>query len=108
KIGHAMARRYFLTAVIFPPEEGRRMGLIHEIVKADQLDAKVNEIVGALLKNGPNAVSIAKSLIPQVLSKSRADAVEYTASLISKVRTSPEGQDGLGAFLEKRKPKWLG
>jgi methylglutaconyl-CoA hydratase len=107
KIGAAHARRYFLTGETFGPVEARRLGLVHEVVAPDQLDAKVNEIVAALLKCGPQAVSTAKSLIPQVLSKSRPDAIEYTASLISRVRTSPEGQEGLGAFLEKRKPSWL-
>ena len=107
KIGAAAARRYFLTAEVFGPEEARRMGLVHEIAPAAGLDAKVSEISAAILKNGPAAVATAKALIPQVLSKSRPDAIEFTASLISKVRTSPEGQEGLGAFLEKRKPSWL-
>jgi methylglutaconyl-CoA hydratase len=107
KIGAAAARRYFLTAETFGPEEARRIGLVHEIVPAEGLDAKVGEITAAILKNGPRAVATAKALIPQVLSKPRAKAVEYTASLIAKVRTSPEGQEGLGAFLEKRKPSWL-
>ena len=107
KIGAAMARRYFLTAEVFGPEEARRMGLVHEIAPAAGLDARVSEISTAILKNGPAAVATAKALIPQVLSKSRPDAIEFTASLISKVRTSPEGQEGLGAFLEKRKPSWI-
>ena len=107
RIGAAAARRYFLTAEVFGPEEARRLGLVHEISPAGGLDAKVVGITAAILKNGPAAVATAKSLIPQVLSKSRPDAIEYTASLISKVRTSPEGQEGLGAFLEKRKPTWI-
>jgi len=107
KIGPAAARRYFLTAESFGPEEARRIGLVHEIVPADRLDSRVAEIAATILKNGPRAVATAKALIPQVLSKPRARAVEYTASLIAKVRTSPEGQEGLGAFLEKRKPSWI-
>jgi methylglutaconyl-CoA hydratase len=107
KIGAAAARRYFLTAEVFGPDEARRIGLVHEVVTAEALDSKVLEISSAILKNGPAAVATAKSLIPQVLSQSRPDAIEYTASLISRVRTSPEGQEGLGAFLEKRKPSWL-
>lgn len=107
KIGASAARRYFLTAEVFGPDEARRMGLVHEVVPAAQLDAKVGDLSKVILKNGPHAVSTAKSLIPQVLSKSRPDAIEFTASLISKVRTSPEGQEGLGAFLEKRKPSWI-
>ncbi|HTF55925.1 MAG TPA: enoyl-CoA hydratase-related protein [Planctomycetota bacterium] len=107
KIGPSAARRYFLTAEIFGPEQARRMELVHEIAPADKLDAKVGEIAAAILRNGPLAVATAKSLIPQVLSKDRPEAIEYTASLIAKVRTSPEGQEGLGAFLEKRKPSWI-
>lgn len=107
RIGRSFARRYFLTAELFGPDEARRMGLVHEIVKPDQLDTKVEEIAGTLLKNGPNAVTLAKQLIPEVLGRTRAEAIEYTTSLISRVRTSPEGQEGLGAFLEKRKPSWL-
>lgn len=107
KIGPSAARRHFLTAESFGPEEARRIGLVHEVVPADGLDAKVGEIVAAILQNGPKAVSTAKALIPQVLSKARPAAIEYTSTLISKVRTSPEGQEGLGAFLEKRKPSWI-
>lgn len=107
KIGAAAARRYFLTAEIFGPEEARRLGLVHEVTPASGLDPKVAGIAAAILKNGPAAVATAKALIPQVLSKSRTDAIEFTASLISRVRTSPEGQEGLGAFLEKRKPSWI-
>jgi len=107
KIGASAARRYFLTAETFGPEEARRLGLVHEVVTADRLDAKVGEVAAAILKNGPEAVATAKALIPQVLAKPRPDAIEFTASLISRVRTSPEGQEGLGAFLDKRKPSWL-
>jgi len=107
KIGLSAARRYFLTAEIFGPEQARRLGLVHEIAPAEKLDGKVAEIAAAILKNGPLAVATAKALIPQVLSKARPEAIEYTASLIAKVRTSPEGQEGLGAFLEKRKPSWI-
>jgi methylglutaconyl-CoA hydratase len=107
KIGAAAARRYFLTAELFSAEEAKRLGLVHEVVAPDQLDAKVSEIVAAILKAGPQAVATAKALIPQVLSRSRLNAIEYTTSLISKVRTSPEGQEGLSAFLEKRKPNWI-
>jgi methylglutaconyl-CoA hydratase len=107
KIGASAARRYFLTAETFGPDEAKRLGLVHEIAPAERLDAKVGEVTAALLKNGPEAVSTAKTLIPQVLAKPRPDAIEFTASLISRVRTSPEGQEGLGAFLEKRKPSWI-
>lgn len=107
KIGAAAARRYFLTAELFSAEEARRLGLVHEVVAPDQLDPRIAEIVAALMKAGPKAVATAKALIPQVLSRSRLNAIEHTATLISEVRTSPEGQEGLGAFLEKRKPNWI-
>ncbi|MBI4565084.1 MAG: enoyl-CoA hydratase/isomerase family protein [Planctomycetes bacterium] len=107
KIGAAAARRYFLTGETFEAKEARRLGLVHDIVSADGLDAAVSSIAGALLKNGPRAVATAKELIPHVLSTSRPEAIEYTASLIARVRVSEEGQEGLGAFLEKRKPTWI-
>jgi len=106
KIGIAAARRYFLTGERFGTRQAHEIGLIAEAVPADQLDARVDAFVAELLKCGPNAVSIAKKLIPEVSSRARDAAIEYTIATIAKTRVSPEGQEGLSAFLEKRKPKW--
>jgi methylglutaconyl-CoA hydratase len=108
KTGPGPARRYFLTGELFGPGEARAMGLVHEVARdAGELDAKVEELVQALLKCGPRAVATAKALIREVLVMSPDDAIEHAVQTIARVRVSPEGQEGLGAFLDKRKPNWL-
>lgn len=107
KIGVNNARRYFLTGEIFLADEARRIGLVHESVPVDQVDEAVETIVNAILAVGPNATATAKTIIRQVAHLGFDRAGEYTVSTIAKVRTSPEGQEGLGAFLEKRKPNWI-
>jgi methylglutaconyl-CoA hydratase len=97
KIG-AHARRYFLTGERFDAETALRIGLIHEV--AEDLDAAVERVVGELLSAGPHAARWAKRLV-----RERPDGPE-TARWIAERRTSDEGQEGLRAFLEKRKPDW--
>jgi methylglutaconyl-CoA hydratase len=106
KIGASAARRYFLTAEIFGAAEARGMGLVHEVVPAGELDAAVERFMGALNGNGPHAVSAAKNLIRESLGRSRKDAIENAVRVIAALRASAEGQEGLGAFLEKRAPSW--
>jgi len=106
KIGGRSARRYFLTGERFDAAEAKAIGLIHEVVPAGMLDAKVNDLVKEILRCGPNAVAIAKEVIREGLARPRDEAIEYTVNTIARVRVSPEGQEGLGAFLEKRKPNW--
>lgn len=107
-IGERYARRYMLTAEIFSAAEAYRIGLIHEMV-ADEaaLDEAVGEWVTALLKNGPHALAECKTLIRAVAGRPFGPkAIEYTVEAIARVRCSPEGQEGLAAFLQKRKPNW--
>ena len=106
KIGGRSARRYFLTGERFGAEEAKAIGLIHEVVPADRLDAKVSDLVKEILRCGPNAVATAKEVIREGLARPRDEAIDYTVRTIARVRVSPEGQEGLGAFLEKRKPTW--
>jgi len=106
KIGARSARRYFLTGERFDAAEARRIGLVHEVVPADALDTTVDGLVAALLECGPQAVATAKEIIRRVVDAPRDQAFDYTARTIARVRVSPEGQEGLGAFLEKRKPRW--
>jgi len=108
KTGAAAARRYFLTGEIFGPEEARRMGLVHEVAPAAELDARVDALVGELRKCGPQAVATAKQLIRDVMALPYDQAIEHAVATIARVRTSPEGQAGLGAFLSKQKPPWMG
>ncbi len=107
KIGARHARRYFLTGELFDASRAQEMGLVHEVVSDDALDGTVHEIAQAILNNGPQAVAVAKTLVRNVAGMTRDQARAHTIATIAKVRTSPEGQDGLGAFLEKRKPKWM-
>lgn len=106
KTGAAAARRWFLTAEIFGASEAKAMGLVHEAVPAAELDATVDRLVKALLGNGPRAVTAAKLLIREALVRSRKEALENAVRVIAGLRASPEGQEGLGAFLEKRPPSW--
>lgn len=108
-IGPRQARRLFLSAEIFGAEQAARLGLLHEAVPEDELDEAVERQVGFLLKNGPAALAAAKRLVGTVRSWSEDDQAELdeiTSELIARLRVSDEGQEGLGAFLEKRKPSW--
>ncbi|HEV7641744.1 MAG TPA: enoyl-CoA hydratase-related protein [Gaiellaceae bacterium] len=98
KIGTSAARRWFVTGERFTADVALRIGLIHEV--ADDLDAAVEGVIGELLSAGPDAARAAKEL-------ARAPhSAEDTANRIASHRTSPEGQEGLRAFLEKRTPNW--
>jgi methylglutaconyl-CoA hydratase len=100
KIGTSAARRWFVTGERFTADVALRIGLIHEVT--DDLDAAVESLLAELLSVGPGAARAAKQLAraPQ--------SPEETAHLIARHRTGPEGQEGLRAFLEKRKPAWAG
>ena len=106
KIGASRARRYFLTGEIFKAEEAKAIGLVHEVVSPEGLDQAVGRIVEAIFGNGPRAVAAAKRLIREGLALRRDDAIENAVRAIAALRASPEGQEGLGAFLEKRRPAW--
>jgi len=107
RIGAAAARRFFLTGEIFKAPVARELGLVHEVASdGAALDAAVGRLVDALRGNGPNAVAAAKRLIREVSSLPRDASIEHTARAIAGLRASPEGQEGLGAFLEKRRPSW--
>lgn len=108
-IGERYARRYMLTAEAFSAAEAYRIGLIHEMV-ADEaaLDDAVGEWVDAILKNGPQALAECKALIRSVAGRPLGPKViDYTVDRIAHARCSPEGQEGLDAFLQRRKPNWV-
>ncbi len=106
-IGEREARRYFLTAERFDAAEARRIGLVHEVVEAGALDEAVAKMTGHLLKGGPQAIAAAKRLIADVSRRPMDDALSAeTARRIAAIRIEPEGQEGVAAFLEKRKPNW--
>ncbi len=106
-IGTRHARRYFATAETFDAAEALRIGLLHQVVPGPELDAAVQRQVDLLLKAGPIASAAAKSLVRSV--SAHADGARHdadNAALIARLRVSPEGQEGLSAFLDKRAPHW--
>ena len=107
-MGEQAARRYFLTAERFDARQAERIGLVHQAVAAERLDATVAELVKALLSASPNAVREAKRLVREIAGAPITDAlIRDTAERIAQVRASDEGREGVRAFLEKRKPGWL-
>jgi methylglutaconyl-CoA hydratase len=107
-MGEQAARRYFLTAERFDAKEAHRIGFVHEIVPAADLDTKVAGIVQALANNSPNAVREAKTLVREIAGAPVTEALlEDTASRIAGIRASLEGREGVASFLEKRRPSWL-
>ena len=108
-IGARQATRYFQTAERIDAARAREIGLVHECVEADALDAKVDEVVAALLQGGPKAQSAAKDLIRAVSHQPINNTlVEDTAHRIAHLRATPEAREGIAAFLEKRQPNWMG
>jgi methylglutaconyl-CoA hydratase len=106
RIGPGPARRYFLTGERFGAAEALAMGLVHEVAPAGGVDARVDAIVSEILKGGPLALREAKQLIRDAGRLSREQAIEETIRRIAEIRVGPEAQEGLSAFLEKRKPQW--
>ncbi len=107
KIGASAARELFLTGMRFDAARARAIGLVHQVVPIARLDEAVQKYVDEALGASPTAVARSKALIPKVLGKAPADVIGVTAEAIAAQRVSPEGQEGLTAFLEKRSPGWL-
>ncbi|MGQ0801504.1 MAG: enoyl-CoA hydratase-related protein [Pseudomarimonas sp.] len=108
-IGPRQARRLFLTAELFDAAFAERIGLLHQHVPLAELDAAVKESVDRLRDNGPKAMLAAKRLVARIAhpnSKVRRAQDEENADLIAGLRVSAEGQEGLAAFFDKRRPKW--
>ncbi|RRV12179.1 gamma-carboxygeranoyl-CoA hydratase [Pseudomonas saudiphocaensis] len=106
-IGERATRRYALTGERFSAGKAHELGLLAEIYAAEELDARVEDWVGNLLLNGPEAMRACKDLLRETASPSLSPALRrYTENAIAQIRVSPEGQEGLNAFLEKRRPAW--
>lgn len=104
------ARRWFQSGAIFDASRALSMGLVHEVVAADDLDPMVANELDALLKAGPTSALVAKRLVEGIFGRdepAQRKLDEQTAALIARLRVSLEGQEGLSAFLEKRPPNWL-
>lgn len=108
-IGERQARRYFISAEVFSAEQARDFGLVHVIVDASAaLQTRCEEFLETLSQNGPLAMQAAKSLILAVSHRPiDAAVIEDTARRIADIRVSTEGQEGLGAFLDKRRANWI-
>ncbi|MDE2606743.1 MAG: enoyl-CoA hydratase/isomerase family protein [Burkholderiales bacterium] len=107
-MGARAAHRYFLTAERFGAAEALRIGLVHEVVKAEQLDAAVAAITQALVSAGPEAMKACKKLLHDVAGQEiTAGLVQRTVEGIADIRASDEGREGIQSFLGKRKPSWL-
>lgn len=108
-IGSRAARRYFLSAETFDAAEAYRLGLVHQVVADDhELVAAAERMATRLLANGPGAMAAAKNLIAAVAGRHVDDVlIADTAGRIADQRSSPEGREGLSAFLEKRRPAWF-
>jgi methylglutaconyl-CoA hydratase len=107
-MGARAAQRYFLTAERFDATEALRIGFVHAVLPADQLDAKVDELTKALVNASPNALRSCKTLLREVAGKDIDTAlIAYTAEGIASIRVSVEGKEGVQSFLQKRKPNWL-
>jgi methylglutaconyl-CoA hydratase len=106
RIGESRARQYFLTGERVDASRALEIGLVNMAVKPGDLDRKVEELVSSLLSSGPEALAKAKELLTRVPGMSFAEAKRFTAEMIAGLRVSAEAQEGMAAFLEKRKPKW--
>ncbi len=107
-MGTRAAHRYFLTAERFDAREAYRIGFVHEVVPAAELDAKAGTMAQALATAGPAAVKACKQLVRDVAGQDITPAlVQRTVEGIADIRASDEGKEGVRAFLEKRKPNWL-
>ena len=106
KIGASAARELFLTGMRFDAVKARDIGLVHRVVPLAQLDDVLSAYVTEALSASPTAVARSKALIPRVLGRAPGDVIDITAEAIAAQRVSPEGQEGLKAFLNKRTPSW--
>ncbi|HKU81694.1 MAG TPA: enoyl-CoA hydratase-related protein [Candidatus Tumulicola sp.] len=106
KIGPSNARALFLTGERFSADRAARIGLVHEVVPAAQLDDAVERVLGEIRSAGPYAVSAAKLLVRRVLDATYEESRAITTQAIANQRITPEGQEGLRAFLERRKPSF--
>lgn len=107
KIGVSKARALFLTGERFDGREAERIGLVHRALPEDKLDQEVERVITELRSAGPEAIAQAKTLIQEVADLSLEDAIPLTSRRIAELRATPEAREGMGAFLDKRKPQWL-
>jgi methylglutaconyl-CoA hydratase len=97
-----------MTAERFDAQIAKKIGLLSEVVDIENLDTQLSQLIDLLLANGPDAVKAAKKLVSDVSGKAISkELIDHTCEVIAGIRVSEQGQDGLNAFLDKRKPNWL-
>jgi methylglutaconyl-CoA hydratase len=107
KIGPSASRELFLTGARFSARRARRIGLVHQIVAPSELDDAVETSLREIETSGPAAIAAAKALLKEISGSRSADVIGLTTTRIAEQRVSREGQEGMRAFLEKRKPEWV-
>jgi len=106
KCGEGRCREFFLTGERMTAERALDAGLVNKVVEGEDLDIAVDELIAQLVSSGPEAISRCKELLRVVPKMSYDEVKKYTAEVIARIRISEEGQEGMNAFLEKRRPKW--
>jgi methylglutaconyl-CoA hydratase len=106
KIGPARATALFVTGSRIDAKRAHEIGLVERLVEPADLDSAVARVVDAILEGGPQATRAAKRLVREVDGRPITDVVDLTVELIAGIRVTPEGQEGMRAFLEKREPRW--
>ncbi|AYF34866.1 MULTISPECIES: enoyl-CoA hydratase/isomerase family protein [Vreelandella] len=107
-LGERQMRRYALTAEVMDAPTAMALGLVHQVVEHDALDSAIDAMLDTLLGGSPQAQRATKALLASVAQAPNSDATrEHTCQVISKLRVSQEGQEGLGSFFEKRRPAWM-
>ncbi len=106
KCGEGNCREFFLTGERLTAEKAYNAGLLNAVVPLEELDAAVNVLVKQLISSGPEAITKCKELLRKVAAMPFDEAKKYTAEVIAQLRISEEGQEGMAAFLDKRRPKW--
>jgi methylglutaconyl-CoA hydratase len=108
RTGERWARQYFLTGERIGAGRALEIGLADVVAEPAALDGKIGEFVERLITSGPEALACAKELLRRVPGMSLDEAKRWTAEMIARLRISAEGQEGMAAYLEKRKPRWTG
>jgi methylglutaconyl-CoA hydratase len=107
KMGDRYTREYFLTGDKFSSEKAQMAGLVNKVVEEQELDTTINIYIEKFMACAPNALERSKQLLLKVPGLTEPELSKYTSELITELRISDEGQEGMKAFFEKRKPKWM-
>ncbi|CAE6935749.1 enoyl-CoA hydratase-related protein [Vibrio sp. B1FLJ16] len=107
-MGNRQARRYILSGEVISAVDAERFGIVHELIESDEIESALQKVIDSLILNSPDAMRKAKALCQQCHQNPiDDDLIFYTSRVIADIRVSPQGQEGLQAFLEKRSPHWV-